>query len=90
MDNFMRKNIGSRPKNIIKMFFFLGFSYITARKRFAILLCCSDDAQTYRIVARFILKGGKTKLSHKTVVISYLPLQKIQGLDGVDFRSVKI
>ena len=88
MDNFMRKNIGSRPKNVIKMVF-LGFSYITARKRFAILLCCSDDAQTYRIVAHFILKGGKTKLSHKTAVNSYLPLQKFQGSAGVVFRFVK-
>ena len=61
MDNFMRKNIGSRPKNVIKMVF-LGFSHITARKRFAILLWCSDDAQTYRIVARFNLEGGKTKI----------------------------
>ena len=25
MDNFMRKNIGSGPKNVIKMFFFRGF-----------------------------------------------------------------
>ena len=41
---------------------FLGFSHITARKRFAILLCCSDGAQTYRLVARFNLEGGKTKI----------------------------
>ena len=61
MDNFMRKNIGSRPKDVIKMVF-LGFSHLTARKRFAILLCCSDDAQTYKIVARFILGDGKTKI----------------------------
>ena len=58
MDNFMRKNIGSRPKDVIKMVF-LGFSHLTARKRFAILLCCSDDAQTYKIVARFNLEGGE-------------------------------
>ena len=62
MDNFMRKNIGSLPKNVIKMFFFWGCSHNTARKRFAILLCCSDDAQTYRIVARSNLEGGKTKI----------------------------
>ena len=68
---------------------FLGFSIITARRRIAILLCCSDDAQTYKIVARFILEGGKTKLSHKTVVNSCLPLQKFQGSSGVDFRFVK-
>ena len=72
----------------MKMVFFW-FSHITARKRFAILLCCSDDAQTYRIVAHFILEGGKTNLSHKTAVISYLTLQKLQGLAGVDFRFVK-
>ena len=89
MDNFMRKNIGSRPKNVIKMVFF-GFSHITARKRFAILLCCSNDAQAYRIVACFNLEGGKTKLSLKTVVNSYLPLQKFQGSAGVVFRFVKI
>ena len=61
MDNFMRKNIGSRPKNVIKMVF-LGFSHITARKRVAILLCCSNDAQAYRIVSCFNLEGGKTKI----------------------------
>ena len=33
---------------------------------------------------------GKQKLSHKTVVNSFLPLQKFQGLAGVDFRSVKL
>ena len=42
---------------------FLGFSHITARKHIAILLCCSDDAQPYRIVAHFILEGGKTKIT---------------------------
>ena len=61
MDNFMRKNIGSLPKNVLKKFFF-GCSHNTARKRFAIYFCCSDDAQTYRIVARFNLEGGKTKI----------------------------
>ena len=69
---------------------FLAFSHFTARKHLAILLFSSDYAQTYRIVAHFILEGGKTKLSHKTVVISYLPLQKFQGLAGVDFRSVNV
>ena len=59
---------------------FLGFSHITVRKRFAILLFFSDDAQTYKIVARFNLKVRKTNLSHKTVVISYLTLLKFQGL----------
>ena len=69
---------------------FLAFSLFTARKHLAILLFCPDYAQTHRIVAHFILEGGTTKLSHKTVVISYLPLQKFQGLAGVDFRSVKV
>ena len=61
MGKFMRKKIGSGPKNVIGEVF-LGFSHITVRKRFAILLCCSDDAQTYRIVASFNLDGGKTKI----------------------------
>ena len=69
--------------------FFLAFSHFTARKHLAILLFCFDYAQIYRIVVHFILEGGKTKLSLKTVVISYLPLQKFQGLAGVDFRFVK-
>ena len=68
---------------------FLAFSHFTARKHLANFLLCSDYAQTYRIVLHFILERGKTKLSHKTVVIFYLPLQKFQGLAGVDFRSVK-
>ena len=41
---------------------FLGFSHITAPNRFAILLQGSYDGQTYRIVARFNLKGGKMKI----------------------------
>ena len=60
MDKFIRKKIGSRPKNIIETVF-SGFSHINARRRFAILLCCSDDVHTYRIVAHFNLEGGKTK-----------------------------
>ena len=40
---------------------FFGISHITALKHSAILLCCSDSAQTYRIVAHFIVEGGKTK-----------------------------
>ena len=50
------------------------------------MLCSSDDAQTFRIVARFNLEGGKTKNKPQTVVNSYLPLQEFQGLPGVDFR----
>ena len=60
MDIFIGKKIGYGPKNV-KGMIFLGFSHITARKRIAFLLCCSDDAQTYRIVVRFSLEGGKTK-----------------------------
>ena len=41
---------------------FLGFSDFTAQKHYAILLCRSDDAQTYKIVAFFVLEGGKTKI----------------------------
>ena len=61
MDKFIGKKTSSGPKNIIEMVF-LKFSHITARKRFAILLCSSDDAQTYRMVAHFNLEGGKTKI----------------------------
>ena len=61
MDKFIEKK-GSGRKNVIEMVF-LGFSHITARKHIAILLCCSDDAQPYRIVAHFILEGGKTKIT---------------------------
>ena len=68
---------------------FLAFSHFAARKHLAILLLCSDYAQTYRIVAYFILEAGKTKPSHKIVVISYLTLQKFQGLAGVGIRSMK-
>ena len=61
MDNFIRKNIGSRPKHLIEMVFSGVFTHDT-RKTFAILLCCSDDAQTYKIVALFNLEGGKTEI----------------------------
>ena len=37
---------------------FFGFSHITALNRFAILLYCSDDAQTFRIVAHLIDQGA--------------------------------
>ena len=84
----LSKKIGSGPKNVKKWFFFR-FSQFTALKQLAILFCCSDYAQTYRIVGQSILEGGKTKIKRKTVVISYLPLQKFQGSAGVDFGSVK-
>ena len=60
MDNFIGKK-DSGPKNVKEMAL-LGFSHITARKHIAFLLCCSDDAQPYRIVAHFILESGKTKV----------------------------
>ena len=60
MDKFIRKKRGFGPKSLKEMIFFV-ISNTTAGKHVAILLCCSDDAQTYRIVAHFILKGGKTK-----------------------------
>ena len=42
--------------------FFLAFSQFTARKHLAILFCCSDYAQTYKIVAHFNLECGKSKV----------------------------
>ena len=65
MDNFIGKK-GSGPKNVIEMVF-LGFSDITARKHIELLLCCSDDAQTYKIVAHFILEGWKTKITPQNI-----------------------
>ena len=65
MDNFIGKK-DSGPKNVKEMAL-LGFSHITARKHIAFLLCCSDDAQPYRIVAQFILEGGKTKITPQNV-----------------------
>ena len=48
---------------------FFGFSHITALNRFAILLSCSDDARTSRIVAYLIEQGApvikKTTLSEE-------------------------
>ena len=60
MDKFIGKK-GSVPKKRQRNGFF-GIPHITARKHFAILLCCSDDAQNYRIVVHFILEGGKKKI----------------------------
>ena len=61
---------------------FFGFSHITALNRFGILLCCSDDAQTSRMVAYFIeqvapvikwttLSEEKKVLGQKTSKISF-------------------
>ena len=41
---------------------FFGVSKHYCTKSLAILLQCSDDTQTYKIVAHFNLKGGKTKI----------------------------
>ena len=68
---------------------FLGFSHITARKRFAILLCCSDGAQTYKLVPRFNLEGGKTKIKPQNISQFLFTTSEIQGSAGVDFRFVK-
>ena len=70
------------------MVFFGVFTHYCT-KSLAILLQCSHDTQTYRMLFHFNLKSGIQKLSHKTVVNFYLPLQKFQVLAGVDFRSVK-
>ena len=69
--------------------FFLGFSHITARKQFAILLCCSDGAQTSRLVARFNFEGGKTKIKPQNISQFLFTTSEIQGSAGVDFRFVK-
>ena len=37
------------------------FSINSALNRFAILLCCSDDARTFRIVAYLIEQGAPVK-----------------------------
>ena len=58
---FSEEKKSSGPKNFKKMGF-LGFSNNSTQNRFPILLWCSNDAQTYRIVADFNLKGGKTKI----------------------------
>ena len=55
MDKFIGKKRFWAEKHHRNVFF--GISHITARKHFAILLCCSDDAQTYRIVVHLILEG---------------------------------
>ena len=60
MDNFIRRRMGSGPKPQRNDFFGVFTHYCT--KPLAILLQCSDDTQTYRIVDHFILKGGKTKI----------------------------
>ena len=51
-----QKKKSSGPKNLKNGFF--EFSHITALNRFAILVCCSDHAQTYRMVAYLIAQGA--------------------------------
>jgi len=52
---------------------FLGFSYITALNRFAFLLYCFDDAQTYKVVAQLDVQG--------------VPIIKGASLNGKNFVS---
>ena len=54
--SLMGKKFCFRPKNVKKTRF-LGFSHITELNRFAFLLYCSDDAQTYRVVAQLDVQG---------------------------------
>ena len=56
MASLMGKKFCFRPKNVKKTRF-SGFSHITALKQFAFLLCCYDDAQTYRVVAQLDVQG---------------------------------
>ena len=52
------RDLGQKPQR--NGFFGVFTHYCT--KSLAILLQCSDDTQTYRIVDHFTLKGGKTKI----------------------------
>ena len=58
--NLFKKN-GFWAKKPQRNGFFGVFSHISALYRSVILLQCSDDTQTYRIVAHFTLKCGKAK-----------------------------
>ena len=58
MDNFIRRNKKFWAKELKKKMGFSGFSHITALNLFEILVCCSDDAQTCRIVAYLIGQGA--------------------------------
>ena len=60
MDKFIGKKMFCAKKTSEKWFFW-DFTYYCT-KTLRILLCCSDDAQTYRIVVHFILEGGKKKI----------------------------
>ena len=52
---------------------FLMFPHITALNRFAFLLYCSDDAQTYRIVVRLDVQGVPEKRNFNGKKIKFLP-----------------
>ena len=52
----MGEKLNFCPKNIKKLRF-LGFSHINPLMRFAFLLYCSDDAQTYRMAAHLVVEG---------------------------------
>ena len=56
------------------------FSINSALNRFAILLCCSDDARTFRIVAYLIEKGAS--------VIKLTTLSKEKKVLGQNFKKV--
>ena len=57
------------------------FSINSALNRFAILLCCSDDARTFRIVAYLIEKGApvikRTTLSEEKKVLGQKTSEKM-------------
>ena len=56
MDNFLEEKKFWAKK--LQKNGFLDFSHITALNRFAILVSCSDHAQTYRMVAYLIAQGA--------------------------------
>ena len=64
------------------------FSINSALNRFAILLCCSDDARTFRIVAYLIEKGAPviklTTLSEEKKVLG----QKFKKLGFLVFSHI--
>ena len=67
----------------------LGFSHITEHNRFGILLCCSDDAQKYRIVPLFNLEGGKIKIRPQISRQLFFTTSEVSRVSGVDFSYVK-
>ena len=61
MDNFIRRKIKFWAKKLQKNGFFGVFTHYCT-KSLRNFTYCSDDAQTYRIVAPFSLKGERTKI----------------------------